>query len=195
MRTGPYAIYGLLLLVAAFVVFRIVVRRDYRIRGKLTIVSSVLETAVFACWAWFTYLNSPGDWPALHTGLAARVIGWPLFAGGMGLTVISMVWLGLRRSFGHDVGVLRSSGVYALTRNPQAVAFTVGVAGYLVLWPTWQGAVSILILGAILHMMVLTEEEYLLRVYGDEYSAYMRHVPRYLGLLRRMRETATGENT
>jgi protein-S-isoprenylcysteine O-methyltransferase Ste14 len=103
----------------------------------------------------------------------------------MGVTLISMIWLGLRRSFGHDVGVLRSAGVYSLTRNPQAVAFMIGIVGYVILWPTWQGAVSVLILGVMLHMMIMTEEEYLRTAYGDEYDSYCKRVPRYLGPLRR----------
>jgi protein-S-isoprenylcysteine O-methyltransferase Ste14 len=32
----------------------------------------------------------------------------------------------------------------------------------------------------IMHWMVLTEEEHLLRLFGDEYKAYCAETPRYL---------------
>jgi len=95
-----------------------------------------------------------------------------------------MIWLGLRRSFGHHAGTLRCSGIYALTRNPQAVAFMIGVVGYVVLWPSWRGAVAVGLLAAILHVMIVTEEEYLKTAYGDEYLSYTWRVPRYLGIPR-----------
>ena len=74
------------------------------------------------------------------------------------------------------------TGIYAVSRNPRAVAFTIAVVGYVVLWPSWQGVVAVALLAAILHMMILTEEEYLKTAYGDEYSRYTRQVPRYLGI-------------
>ncbi|UCD25202.1 MAG: hypothetical protein JSW51_04570, partial [Gemmatimonadota bacterium] len=81
MQTEAYAIYAALLMAAALVVFRVVVRHDYQVKGKLTLISSFLETAVFGTWAWFTYANSPSDWPSLHASTAVRIIGWPLFVG------------------------------------------------------------------------------------------------------------------
>jgi protein-S-isoprenylcysteine O-methyltransferase Ste14 len=38
--------------------------------------------------------------------------------------------------------------------------------------------------GFVAHMMVLTEEEHLLEVYGGEYARFCERVPRYLGLRR-----------
>ncbi len=185
MQVGVYALSAVLLIAAAFVVFRIVVRSDYRNRGRLSFVSSSLETAIFGLWAWFAYVNSPADWPRLHASATAQIIGWPLFAGGMTLTLVALCWLGVGRSFGRDVGILRDSGIYGLTRNPQSVCFALGILGYVVLWPSWEGAVSLLLVLAILHMMVLTEEEFLLAVLGDAYSLYVRRVPRYIGLRKR----------
>jgi len=180
----PVVLLGSLLVVAAFVVFRIVVRRDYRSKGRLSWVSSLLETAIFALWAWYAYANSPATWPALHVSTFTAIVGWTLFAGGMTLTLAAMTWLGLRRTFGHDIGTLQSSGVYRVTRNPQAVAFTIGMLGYLILWPSWRGVIALALLAAILHIMILTEEEHLGATYGDEYTSYTRLVPRYIGARR-----------
>lgn len=187
MQVEALALSGSLLVAAAFVVFRIVVRRDYRNKGQLSWVSSFLETAIFGLWAWFAYANGPDDWPALHAGPVAQIVGWPLFVGGLALTLVAMIWLGMQRSFGRDGGALRCSGIYGITRNPQAVAFTFGIVGYLILWPSWRGAVALALLVTLLHMMVVTEEEHLLAASGDEYVTYTRLVPRYLGTKRRRR--------
>ena len=104
-----------------------------------------------------------------------------LFYGGLLLTVLAMVLLGIRRSHGREVGALRQSGFYALTRNPQALFFAVAIFGNLVLWPTWRNLVALILLLVLMHLMVLTEEEHLRRVFGAEYARYCRRVPRYFG--------------
>lgn len=69
-------IAAFLLLGAAFVIFRVLVRRDYRRLGRLTPQVSLLEWVAILLWVGFAYLNRPADWPALHVGGAGRVIGW-----------------------------------------------------------------------------------------------------------------------
>lgn len=54
------------------------------------------------------------------------------------------------------------------------------VIGVAILWPSWY-ALGWVILAAGFHMMVLTEEENLRNVYGEEYTQYCKRVPRYLG--------------
>ena len=75
---------------------------------------------------------------------------------------------------------LRQTGFYRFSRNPQVLAFLVAMIGYGLLWPTWQHAGSVVLIAALAHMMVLTEEEHLLDVLGEEYERYCQRVPRYL---------------
>ncbi len=46
----------------------------------------------------------------------------------------------------------------------------VAMIGYGLLWPTWQHVGSLILIGALAHMMVLTEEEHLRDVFGEEYE-------------------------
>ena len=57
MAPTVYLVLGFLLLAVAFVVFRILVRRDYRKKGRLTPLSVSLEYGVFFLWGTFTYLT------------------------------------------------------------------------------------------------------------------------------------------
>jgi protein-S-isoprenylcysteine O-methyltransferase Ste14 len=101
---------------------------------------------------------------------------------GLGFLFYGMVVLGLLPSIGRGRKGLTQSGIYRNTRNPQALACGLYVVGFTVLWPSWY-AVGWAILNAILiHTMIITEEEHLLRAYGEGYAKYCRDVPRYFSL-------------
>ncbi len=90
--------------------------------------------------------------------------------------------LSIRRSHGGQVSGLRQTDFYPFSRNPQVLAFLVAMIGYGLLWPTWQHAGSVVLMAALAHMMVLTEEEQLLDAFGEEHERYCERVPRSLGL-------------
>jgi protein-S-isoprenylcysteine O-methyltransferase Ste14 len=179
-----YLISAGLVLVAAFVIFRVFVRRDYIRNGRLTPFSGFLELLVFGLWAYVAYIHRPSDWPALHVGPLVRVLGWICFAGGLAIAAVAVAELGLARSFGRKVDVLNRSGLYGATRNPQVVAFGLAMVGYAVLWPSWHDLGSVVLYAAIAHVMVLTEEEHLRDRHGEEYVRYCARVSRYLGFPR-----------
>lgn len=185
MRSVVYFILAAALLIAAFVLFRLIVRLDYQRKGRLSLVSGLLELLIFSLWAWLAYEYRPSDWPALHVGLAIKIIGWILFVGGFTVTLAAMGWLGMARSFGWAPDVLKQSLFYSVTRNPQSVAFMLGMIGYLMLWPSWYGLGAVMLAAAMVHVMILTEEEHLRAVHGDEFARYCERVPRYLSFRRR----------
>jgi protein-S-isoprenylcysteine O-methyltransferase Ste14 len=184
MRTVVFLASALLWFVVGIFIFRVVVRRDYLRRGRLSLFTGFLELLVYCLWASLAYVYRPPDWPAVHVGSVVRVIGWVTFAGGMVVTFGTMIVFGMSRAFGWRVDVLKQSGLYRLTRNPQTVAFLVAMIGYLVLWPSWYGLGSVAMIAVMSHTMVLTEEEHLRDSYGDEYVRYCQRVPRYLGPTR-----------
>ena len=184
---APLTYFGsaLLVLIITYVVFRIAVRRDYQRSGRLTPLSVFLEWVAILSWVCFANLNIPRGWPAVHVGLLQEMVGWVLFIGGWLAVFAAFFRLGIRRSHGLQVNTLRQTGLYRLTRNPQAVAFIVAMVGYLVLWPTWRNAGVLILVIVLCHLMILSEEEHLRDVFGDEYEQYCQRVPRYLGSRRR----------
>ncbi len=186
MLLAVYLISALLLLVAAFVVFRIFVRRDYRRKGRLTLFSTFLEVLIFALHGTFTYIYIPPDWPALHISPILSVIGVISMGGGLAIVITAMIGLGLCRSLGQEVNVLKQPGLYRATRNPQIVGYALVVIGYAALWPSWFALGWVALYAAIAHMMVLTEEEHLCNTYGQEYVQYCEQVPRYLAFPRKI---------
>ncbi len=165
--------------IAIVVILRFVVRRDYRLKGRLTPVSSVMEWLLAIIWAAFSYAYLPADWPSVRVIPVLQWAGWVCIGIGVPVMIGSMAWLGLRRSHGLESEVLIQTGPYRLSRNPQIAGFWLGMAGFFMLWPSWHMLVSTCLLLLFTHLMVITEEEHLLARHGDLYRSYCSQVPRY----------------
>lgn len=184
-----YVVSAALLLIVTFIIFRRIVRRDYLRRGRLTLVSTMLETVIWGAYLSFPYLYNPPAWAAfwlpdhaVHPLL--RYVGMILIVTGFVFGLIAMASLGFRRSFGQEVNALKQTGLYALTRNPQIVLFSPLIVGLALRWPSWYALGWVILFSAMIHLMVLTEEEHLRQAFGEEYARYCKRVPRYLGLPR-----------
>jgi protein-S-isoprenylcysteine O-methyltransferase Ste14 len=195
METVVYLAAAVLLIAIAFVVFRVFVRRAYERKGQLTVLTSLLELLVWGLYMSFPYLYNPPQWvsfwsPAVPVIAPARAIGVVCVTVGLVSAFGTMLWFGLRRALGLQVEGLIQSGPYRVTRNPQIVGGSLLVLGSVVLWPSWYAVGWVVLYGVVGHLMVMTEEEHLRRVYGEEYARYCRRVPRYVGLWWRRQEAA-----
>jgi protein-S-isoprenylcysteine O-methyltransferase Ste14 len=185
MTPLPYLAGALVVLIVGVVVFRVVVRRDYRRLGRLTTLSTLLQYVAILAWVCFGWLNMPRGWPAVSVGVAQAAVGWLLFAGGWAVFFAAFMRLGFHRSHGAEPTSLHQAGLYALTRNPQIVGFLAAMVGYVVLWPTWRNAGVVALIVVLAEVMARTEEEHLRAVFGAEYERYCQRVPRYFRLRRR----------
>jgi protein-S-isoprenylcysteine O-methyltransferase Ste14 len=180
----PYFVSASVLLGASVVVFRFLVRRDYRRGGRLAPTSTLLEWVIFFGWGFFTWADWPPEFPHPDMGPDARELCYVFIVFGMLGMFGGIAYLGFLRSNGLELGVLKRSGPYRVSRNPQVVACTLAVIGYGLLWPSWHTSGWFLLFVVPAHMMVLAEEENLRRVFGEAYEQYCRETPRYLGLPR-----------
>jgi protein-S-isoprenylcysteine O-methyltransferase Ste14 len=175
---------ALLLILAAYVVFRWIVRRDYLGKGRLTLGASILQLLVFFAVMCFPYLYNPPEWGCFWVlddlEKPHRVVGFILICLGFVSAFGAMFWFGLRRAFGLEVSGLIRHGPYRYTRNPQVIGGSLLIIGPAVQWPSWYSLGWLVLFGVICHMMVLTEEEYLRAKFGEEYRRYCQEVPRYL---------------
>jgi protein-S-isoprenylcysteine O-methyltransferase Ste14 len=183
-----YFISLLITLGAAFVVFRVFVRNDYKRLGKLSPFSGILEGLIWALFISFPFLYNPPQWMFSWSQFISTpqiIIGLIILTLGIILAFSAMGWLGLGRSFGQEANTLKDFGYYRFTRNPQILGGALMVAGVSILWPSWYELGWIGLYGIIGHLMVLTEEEYLANQYGEKYAAYCARVPRYIGWKKR----------
>lgn len=76
---------------------------------------------------------------------------------------------------------LVTSGAYRFSRNPGYLGMALIYAGIALLAGTlWPFATLIPTLAAIQHGVILREERYLTRIFGDEFVAYTKRVRRWI---------------
>jgi protein-S-isoprenylcysteine O-methyltransferase Ste14 len=180
-----FLIFVLLLLAAGYLVFRVIVRRDYLVHGHLTSWSSSLQLLIFAGIMCFPYLFNALDWPWfwMLSGPASpqqEILGLVVILLGFVIAFGSMAWFGIRRAFGIKSQGLVSTGPYRISRNPQILGGYLLVIGVSLQWPSWFAAIWIVLYGLFGHWMIKTEEEHLQKIFGKEYSNYCQRTPRYL---------------
>jgi len=178
------------LMIGAFIVFRVFIRRDYRQRGRLTLLSSFLELLLCLAYASVPYIYNPPCWPYVwacepHSPKFVAVPGYLVIAAGVILGFGSMFWLGIWRSFGRQVTRLYLTGPYQFSRNPQVLGGFLIALGVVLLWPSWYALGWAILWMVMFHLMVLSEEEHLRNTYGEEYHQYCEKTPRYVSFRSR----------
>ena len=192
-----YWIAWIFTLLLGYLIFRVVVRKDYLQHGALRLFAVFLEFVIFGLHANLPYLYLDVPWPQLPappensfqlwSGLSISVLG-------LMLTLGFMAYLGFRTATGQQPGGLRQTGPYSWTRNPQLLTFGLMLVGASVLYPSIQTAAWLVLYAAIAHMMVITEEEYLQSLFEADYQDYCRRVPRYLINWERLFPSGTEES-
>ena len=166
------------LLAAAFFVFA-KVKLDYQLRGRLSRPIAVLQTGYFCVYALCSYVFLDSRFSHISAKGFFFFLAVVFMVIGLLMVAFSMPFLG-RRSFGMEVGGLRTSGLYRYSRNPQLVGGFIFIIGYAMLWPSWTGALWASMWFIIAHLMVQGEEAHLEKVFGDEYRDYCIRTARYL---------------
>ena len=99
---------------------------------------------------------------------------------GFGLAFWITGRMGWRNAFGEKRGLV-TDGWFRWSRNPVYVATWLGLFGWAIV--VVNTLVSVLLaLWALLYVFApLSEEPWLIRMYGNAYESYMRRTPRFLG--------------
>lgn len=180
-----YLVGSILLILFGFIVFRILVRREYAKRSKLSPLVYLLEVIVFAGHIHLIYLFLPVKWPNMppwpENGII-KLLTAVLFLAGVIILAIAWFGLGTGPSFGQDKGQLNTRGIYRLTRNPQLVGYGIMLLSFTILWFSWYSMGWIVQYLMIAYFMIRSEEEFLEAQYGEAYKKYCSEVPRILKL-------------
>jgi len=109
-------------------------------------------------------------------------LGVLICAFGIVLCLVSIAaFRSVPKVFCMDAGKLTTAGPYRWSRNPQYVGWFLFLLGFaLADWSLWCLA-ALLVVAISLHLLVLVEEEHLLRTFGQPYAEFCRKVPRYAG--------------
>jgi protein-S-isoprenylcysteine O-methyltransferase Ste14 len=129
--------------------------------------------------------------PFLNTGWI-HAVGIVLAVVGLTATVYSQLAMGDSWRIGVDgseTTTLVHTGVFGLVRNPIYVGMLTFFLGTMLITPRIVAIVGYLLLLASIELQVrLIEEPYLMRVHGDAYREYARHVGRFIPGVGPLRE-------
>jgi len=180
-----YIISSIILILLSFLVFRVVVRKDYLNKGRLSPVSYVLEILIFALHANFAYAFLPVDWPEVPPLPGNKIIAYSstiTIVVGLIILLYAFLNLGYQSSLGMDKNKLKINGIYQYSRNPQLVGYGIVLFGFFILYSSWYSLGWFLIYLIVSYFMVRSEEEFLKIKYREEYKEYCKSVPRVIGL-------------
>jgi protein-S-isoprenylcysteine O-methyltransferase Ste14 len=172
----------LLLVIAILVVFRIFVKRGYQNKSRLTPLTIFLQLLIFFLHGLssYVYINTKGN--KIIGDNFLEIIGITFMVIGGLFTLVSMINLGIKKTFGVKSKALKQTGFYKYSRNPQIVLYILFITGYALIYPDWLVLLWIGTLLFMCHVMVITEEDHLLRTFKDDYKEYCEYTPRYIGL-------------
>jgi protein-S-isoprenylcysteine O-methyltransferase Ste14 len=182
-----YIVGSIALILFSFSVFRVVVRKDYLKKDKLSPTSYILETLIFGLHANSLYLFFPVSWPNLPPLPDNDLLvfcSMIIIIIGLIILTIAFLNLGVGPSFGLDKNKLKSRGIYLYSRNPQLFGYGLMIIGFVLLYSSWYSLGWFLTYLIIAHFMIKSEEEFLELKYQEEFIEYCKAVPRIIRLFR-----------
>lgn len=116
------------------------------------------------------------DWIRI-VGIALIVLS--LIPGPWAL--VSMILRGTNPEPSHPTTALVTTGIFRFTRNPIYLSFTLFSFGVALLTQNlWMLIMTAAAIGVLHYGVILREERYLERKFGDDYRAYKARVRRWL---------------
>lgn len=118
-----------------------------------------------------------------------RVAGLVIALSGTALMFAAQLNLGKSWRIGIDENArpgLVTGGFYAYSRNPIFATVLFGLAGFVLLLPTWLSLAALVAAAVAIRVQISAEEAFLKHAYGDAYASYAKRVGRFVPWLGRI---------
>ncbi len=172
--------YLLILTIPTSVLSLLYARWEYRQRGKLTIFGLALLCLMLFVPNLVIHYAASYELPSTLLDFIGVVVGLT----GITLCLVSIrVFRSILKVLCVNAGKLTIAGPYKWSRNPQYVGWFFFLLGFILTNLSLWGLAALVVVAFSMHLLVLIEEEHLLRTFGDQYADFCREVPRYLGRL------------
>ena len=102
-------------------------------------------------------------------------IGLGIYITGMILYAISIIQFAKPNQ-----NRLNIEGLYKISRNPMYIAFFLYFLGLGLITGSWQLLFILIIFQLSVHYLILSEERWCIKEFGEEYIEYMKKVRRYI---------------
>ncbi len=111
----------------------------------------------------------------IQTDHAWFYIGLIVYAFGILFCTISIIDFAKPKDNGINV-----KGLYRISRNPIYIAYFIYFLGCVMLTYSWVLLLLLIIFQISAHWIILSEERWCMKEFGEEYIAYMKKVRRYI---------------
>ncbi len=152
-------------------------------RSPIHPVPFLIGKAAFLCSGFFFIVKwiSPGILSYDHRILS--VVGVLFIATGFCLAGIALLHLGESVAVGipDRETTLKTRGLYKFSRNPIYLSGSLMCLGSCLYAVHWLNGLCFAVALAVHHAIVLKEEEFLEKKFGDAWREYRKTVPRYFG--------------
>lgn len=102
-------------------------------------------------------------------------VGLIIYSFGLVLYAISMVDYAKPKANGINV-----NGIYRISRNPMYIAYFICLFGCVFISNSWTLFTLLLIFQLSSHWIIISEERWCIKKFGEEYIRYMNMVRRYI---------------
>ncbi len=102
-------------------------------------------------------------------------IGAVIYGFGLILYAISMLDYARPKTSGINV-----NGLYRISRNPMYIAYFICLFGCVLISKSWTLFALLIIFQISSHWIILSEERWCIKKFGEEYMRYMNKVRRYI---------------
>jgi len=144
------------------------------------------KAAMISCWFFFVAkMYNPGS--MLYDSPATRVIGVVVGFTGAFIAIISLFNLGRSVSVGIPRArtELKTHGMYQVSRNPIYLGGFLMCAGSCMFSIHPVNLLLMTVMAGVHHSIVMKEEQFLEKTFGQQWMEYAQRVPRYVGRVRR----------
>ncbi len=102
-------------------------------------------------------------------------IGAATYSFGLVLYAMSMLDYARPKTNGINV-----NGLYRISRNPMYIAYFICLLGCALISSSWTLFTYLIVFQISSHWIILSEERWCIKIFGEEYSRYMNKVRRYI---------------
>lgn len=125
-----------------------------------------ITTALILLYLFLLKIRTDSDW--FYIGLIIYSLGIVLYA-------VSIVNYAKPKMNGINV-----NGLYRISRNPMYIAYFIYFLGCVLLTHSWTLLMLLIIFQISTHWIIISEERWCIKKFGEEYIRYMNKVRRYI---------------
>lgn len=140
------------------------------------------KIAGYITWIVFIYRSVRDSYSCNIVFNYNEIVAFGLFSVGLIFSLISILNIGssIRLGLPNKDTVLKSNGIYRISRNPMYVGFSLFTISSMLYTMNYIIIALGLFSLAVYHLIIKSEEKFLIRRFGDVYEAYRKNVRRYL---------------